>query len=300
MSETRTLTVPPPGQERLDVFLARECPEVSRSQIQRLITEGLVAIGGRTTKASARLEVGDEVRLTIPEAKPTDLLAQKIALVIVYQDEDLLVVDKPAGLAVHPAAGRDSGTLVNAVLAVCPEIRGIGGELRPGIVHRLDRDTSGLMVVAKNEKAYADLSRQIRERSITKGYLALAIGYVDPAEGIIDAPIGRAPHNRKRMAIVEGGREARTGYRVLEKPKGHSLLEVRPETGRTHQIRVHFASIGHPLAGDSLYGGRAAGLERHFLHADRLGFRLPGSGEYVEFESALPEELRRFLEALRL
>ncbi len=298
MSETRILTATSPGQERLDVFLARECPDLSRSQVQRLIKEGHVTADGQLLKASGKLTAGAKVLLTIPEPVETELVAQSIPLTVVYQDEDLLVVDKPPGLTVHPAPGHRDGTLVNAIMAICPDLQGIGGSLRPGIVHRLDKDTSGLMVVAKNQAAHNDLSGQIKERSITKEYTALAIGYVEPEEGIIDAPIGRNPRNRKRMAIVASGREARTRYRVIKRPKGYSLLEVKPETGRTHQIRVHFASIGHPLAGDVLYGGRTPGLERQFLHANRLGFRLPSSGEYREFTSDLPEDLEAFLEGL--
>ena len=296
MSERRVATARSP-QERLDRFLTREYPDISRSQVQRLIQEGHVTVDGQPLKRSSRLQPGQQVLLTIPEPRASKLLAQDIPLTVVYEDRDLLVVDKPPGLAVHPAPGHPQGTLVNALLARCPDLQGIGGSLRPGIVHRLDKDTSGLMVVAKNEAAMGHLSQQIKERSITKGYQALARGHVRPDEGIIDAPIGRDRQNRKRMAIVETGRAARTRYRVTQRPPGYSLLEVWPETGRTHQIRVHFASIGHPLVGDATYGGKTPGLERQFLHAHRLGFRLPSTGEYVEFSSPLPEDLRAFLDS---
>ncbi len=297
MSETRVISVRS-SEERLDHLLARDCPDISRSQLQRLIREGRVTVDGQRLRPSSKLRPGQQVLLTIPEPQALALLAQDIPLAVVYEDGDLLVVDKPPGLAVHPSPGHSEGTLVNAVLARCPDLQGIGGSLRPGIVHRLDKDTSGLMVVAKNEVAHSHLSRQIKERSITKGYQALTLGYVRPEEGIIEAPVGRDPRNRKRMAIVASGRAARTRYRVMERLSGFSLVEVWPETGRTHQIRVHFASISHPLAGDVIYGGRTPGLERQFLHAHRLGFRLPGTGEYVEFASPLPPDLKTFLDGL--
>jgi 23S rRNA pseudouridine1911/1915/1917 synthase len=205
------------------------------------------------------------------------------------------VVDKPAGLLVHPAAGQYTGTLVNALLARCPDLGGIDGSIRPGIVHRLDKDTSGLMVIAKNNAAQTSLSRQIKQRSITKGYLALVTGRLSPEHGAIEGPIGRHPNDRKRMAVVTGGREARTNYQVIKYLDGYTLLEAMPETGRTHQIRVHLSAIGHPVFGDPVYGKKSLLLGRQFLHAHRLGFRLPSSGEYVEFKSALPPELEGIL-----
>ena len=208
-----------------------------------------------------------------------------------------MVVDKPAGLTVHPAPGHPSHTLVNGLLALCPDLKGIGGELRPGIVHRLDKDTSGLMVVAKSSSAHLSLSKQIKDRAVRKGYLALAQGRVQSPDGIIEGRVGRDPRNRKRMGVVQDGREASTRYKVLQCYDDCSLLEVFPKTGRTHQIRVHFASIGHPLVGDALYGGKTLLLSRQFLHAHLLGFRHPATDEYLGFTSPLPPELRTMIES---
>ena len=233
--------------------------------------------------------------MTVPPPRPVSVEPEPIPLKLVYSDAHLLVVDKPAGLTVHPAPGHPSGTLVNALLALCPDLKGVGGELRPGIVHRLDKDTSGLMVVAKTSEAHLALSRQIKERRVRKGYLALVTGKLQPAEGIIDAPVGRDTRNRKRMAIVGSGREARTRYRVLRSSESYSLVEAFPETGRTHQIRVHLASLGHPLVGDHVYGKRSALVGRQFLHAHILGFRHPATGGWKEFTSPLPADLEEAL-----
>ncbi len=288
--------------ERLDVFLARRLPSLTRSRVRRLIDEGLVTVGGRLPgKAGVRLEPGQRVRVTLPPPESTVLEPESIPLRIVYEDGDLLVVDKPAGLAVHPSPGHSSHTLVHAVLARCPNLSSIGGEGRPGIVHRLDKDTSGLVIVAKNDGAHLSLARQLKERRVEKTYLALVEGRIEPADAVIDAPIGRHPRHRKRMAVVEGGREARTRYRLLREVDGRSLLEVRPETGRTHQIRVHLAAAGHPVAGDPTYGRRGpppGGLRRQFLHAQRLAFRHPRSGERLELEAPLPEDLAAVLREL--
>lgn len=242
--------------------------------------------------------MGQLICLTVPDAIQSHMEPQDIPLTVVYQDSDILVIDKPAGLTVHPAPGHPDQTLVNAVLALCPDLQGIGGTVRPGIVHRLDKDTSGLLVVAKNEKAHAKLTSQLKERSFTKLYVALAHGKVSPAEAVIEAAIGRDPGNRKRMAVVSNGREATTRYKVLMYYKGYSLIEVKLITGRTHQIRVHFASLAHPLAGDGIYGKPHPSLSRHFLHASVLGFQHPSTGEYVEFSSELPDELAAFLDTL--
>ena len=229
------------------------------------------------------------------EEKP---LPEKLPLRVVHEDEDVIVVDKPPGLTVHPAPGHPRGTLVNALLARYPELEAVGEPSRPGLVHRLDADTSGLMVVARSPDSYANLSRQIKERSFTKVYLALVKGRPQPAEGAIDAPIARNPRSRQKMGIVEGGRASLSEYRTMEALEGFTLLEVRPKTGRTHQIRVHMAATGHPVAGDSKYGGRAKFLRRQFLHACKLGFFLPSSGEPVEFASRLPPDLREALDYL--
>ena len=286
------------GEERLDLFLARQDTGLTRSQAKRLTEEGYVLLNGAIPRSSRRLRVGDRVYLVVPPPRPVELPAQAMPLNILYQDGDLLVVDKPAGLTVHPSPGHPSHTLVNALLALCPDLKGIGGEIRPGIVHRLDKDTSGLMVVAKSADAHVNISRQIKERTINKGYLALACGRVEPKEGVIDAPIGRDPRNRKRMAVVDGGRDSSTSYNVLAQVGGHSYMEVSSKTGRTHQIRVHFASIGHPLLGDVLYGKKSPILGRQFLHAHLLGFRHTTTDKYMEITSPLPPDLRSAMEVL--
>lgn len=283
---------------RLDRFLANQDVGLSRARLQRLIREGYVTLNGGLAKASAIVKQGDRVSLQVPPPQPLSLKPESIPIRIVYDDVHLVVVDKPAGLTVHPAPGHPSGTLVNALLALYPNLPGIGGWQRPGIVHRLDKDTSGLMVVAKTDDSHHGLSNQIQERRILKGYTALVHGPVVDDEGIIDAPIDRDPCNRKRMAVVEGGRASQTRYVVVGRYYDYTLVEVFPTTGRTHQIRVHFASLGHPLVGDTLYGGRSDLLERQFLHAHMLGFEHPESGEYVEFRSPLSSDLQRTLEIL--
>ena len=286
MNRRLEFTASSPG-ERLDKYIAEQC-QISRSYARKLIDEGQVAVNGHAAKASQKLNTGDRIAVSIPPPSPISLTAEDIPLKVVYEDSDLIVVDKQAGLLVHPAAGQHTGTLVNAILARCPDLGEINGSVRPGIVHRLDKDTSGLMMVAKNDAAQKSLSRQIKQRSIKKGYLALVLGHLTPKRGAIDAPIGRHPQDRKRMAVVSGGREARTDYRVIKYFDDYTLVEAMPETGRTHQIRVHFAAIGHPIFGDHIYGRRSAILGRQFLHAHRLGFRLPSSGDVVEFKSELP------------
>ncbi|MBI4337671.1 MAG: RluA family pseudouridine synthase [Chloroflexi bacterium] len=283
------------GGQRLDRWLASQVARLSRSRLQHLIEAGHVLVNDRSAQPSLRVRSGDRVVLTVPPpVTPPHLAPEAIPLPVVYEDRDILVVDKPPGLPVHPAAGHPSRTLVNALLAHCRDLSGIGGVLRPGIVHRLDKDTSGLMVVAKHDAAHACLAQQIKDRQVRKGYLALVWGVPHPPEGTVDAPIGRDPRNRKRMAVVLGGRPARTTYRVLNRYWDASLVEVLPETGRTHQVRVHLASIGHPLVGDALYGKRKTTLvARQFLHAHRLGFRLPSDSGWVEFTSPLPADLAR-------
>ncbi len=288
--------------ERIDVFVARRVPELSRSHAHRLIEEGLVTIDGRQLKPSDRLVAGANVSVTIPPPAPAgDLVAERIPVTVIFQDFDLMVVDKPAGLTVHPAPGHPSGTLVNALLAITPDLKGISGTLRPGIVHRLDKDTSGLIVVAKNDRAMRALQRQLKDREMHKTYLALVHGVPKPAQGAIEAPIGRHPKNRKKMAVVADGRESETRYRVREEVAGgkYALLEVEPVTGRTHQIRVHMAAIGHPIVADAVYGKRSDVLGRQFLHAWKLAFAMPLGGREVEFESPLPLDLREALDSLR-
>ncbi len=287
------------ASRRLDLFLVEQGVSPSRSHVQRLIREGRVTINLQEARASTPLKAGDLVRAETPPPEPSVLEPEAMPLRVVYEDQDLAVIDKPAGIAVHPAAGRRAGTLANALVARWPDLATTGHVLRPGIVHRLDKDTSGLMVIAKNQGAYLALTLLIKAREMHKEYLALATGTLKPAKGRIEAPIGRDPRNRKRMAVVEGGRPATTEYHVLEYVGGHTRLLVTPITGRTHQIRVHLAAIGHPLFGDPLYGGGSSLLPRQFLHASKLGFRLPQSAEYKEFISALPPDLEQALEKLR-
>ena len=298
MAELIDLEVSAPSP-RLDRFLATQLTEQSRSYLQRLIEEGHVRVNDKPAKPGQRLVPGDHIVVEIPQAKPAIALPEQIPISEVYEDEDVIVVDKPAGLVVHPAAGHEQGTLVNALLGRHPELAGIAGTIRPGIVHRLDKDTSGLMVVAKNDRAQASLSDQLKNREVVKRYLALVVGALSPEEGTIDAPIGRDPHERKRMAVTHTGRPARSHFRILRHfGDDYSLVEVTLETGRTHQIRVHFAAVGHPVVGDHVYGKRVPFLARQFLHAAALGFRLPGTGQPIELTSDLPPDLRQALDQL--
>jgi 23S rRNA pseudouridine1911/1915/1917 synthase len=292
------LTLKAETSERLDQFLARRLAVLTRSQAQRLITEGNVSSEGQTRRPSWKLHPGDVVEVELPDPVQSLVEAEEIPLDVLYEDSDVIVVNKAAGMTVHPAPGHQQGTLVNALLAHCPDLSGIGGVMRPGIVHRLDKDTSGVMVVAKNQRAHLNLSNQIKERSVLKMYLALVKGKLPVVEGVIDAPIGRDTLHRKKMAVVSNGRPARTDYRVLAEASGHSLVVARIHTGRTHQVRVHFSAVGNPVAGDRVYGGASATLDRQFLHAWRLGFRLPGSGEWEEFTAPLPPDLQDHLTEL--
>ena len=293
MDKKYRFVVDSPGV-RLDKYVGERCPELSRTQAQKLIVEGKIRINQRVVKASTRLNINDRVDIIVPPAPSTSLSPELIPLHIIYQDDDLLVIDKPPGLTVYPAPGHPSHTLVNAIIAHFPELP--GDRLRPGIVHRLDKDTSGLMVVAKNSSAQQDLAGQFKAHLVSKAYLVLVRGHLTPERGAIDAAIGRDPHNRKRMAVVTGGREARTEYQVINYIGKHTLLEVRPRTGRTHQIRVHLAAIGFPVVGDKIYGVKSPYLARQFLHASRLGFTHPTTHQYVEFTSNLPADLAKALE----
>ncbi|MBE9513154.1 MAG: RluA family pseudouridine synthase [Chloroflexi bacterium] len=281
---------------RLDKYVAEKFPDLSRTQAQRLVDNGYVTVNDRVAKAGVKLDAGDRVSITLPSPPPSPLLPEAMPLNIIYEDSDLLVIDKPAGLAVHPAPGHPSHTLVNALLSHLPDLPE-SDSLRPGVVHRLDKDASGVMVVAKNSPAQLDLISQFKTHSVVKAYVVLVKGRLTADDGVIEAPIGRDPRNRKRMAVVaEGkGREARTHYHVVKHLENYTLLEVRPETGRTHQIRVHLSAIGYPVAGDKVYGVKSAQLPRLFLHACRLGFKLPSTGEYREFTSNLPPDLEQAL-----
>lgn len=288
--------------QRVDKFLAAEIPDRSRSQIQELIKDGRVTVLGTAVKPSYRLVVGDIVVTHVPPEEEVELAPQPIPLDIVHEDDDVVVVNKPAGMVVHPAPGHEAGTLVNALLAHIPEIAelaesGDGPARRPGIVHRLDKQTSGLILVAKHEEARRFLQRQFKRRKVKKTYVALVEGRLQPPQGIIDAPIGRDPQHRQRMAVLSrGGRAAQTVYHLMEYLNEYSLVSVQPITGRTHQIRVHFAAIDHPVVGDGVYGYRRQrpGIGRQFLHAWKLALTLP-SGEAREFVAPLPADLRQVL-----
>ena len=284
--------------DRLDRYLAAHTT-VTRSQLQRLIDAGAVTVNERIAKASLKLEPGDVVEADLRAPVETDLVPQAMPLTSVYEDADLLVIDKPAGLAVHPGAGHPDHTLANAVIALIPTLRDAGDALRPGIVHRLDKDTSGLIVVAKHVAAQEYLARQFRERVTEKRYLALVEGRLVPERGAIEAPIGRDPGYRQRMAVVETGKDARTTYRVREYLPQHTLVDVGLETGRTHQIRVHFAAIDHAVTGDPVYGDALDWCARQFLHAWRLRFHRPSDDVVVEVTSELPEDLQQALEHAR-
>ncbi|NWG06241.1 MAG: RluA family pseudouridine synthase [Chloroflexi bacterium] len=290
--------------ERLDKYLVGLLQEFSRSRIQGLIEDGFVDVNGHAArKAGQTLERGSTVTVRIPPPAPTGLIAEDIPLDVVFENGDLLVVNKPAGMVVHPAAGHSSGTLVNAVLGYDPEIEGIGGEERPGIVHRLDKETSGLILLAKNERAHRWLQDQFRLRKVEKTYLALVDGKPPTPSGRVEAYIGRDPKQRKQMAIVseKKGREAISEYKTLESFNKHTLLEFHPLTGRTHQIRLHCAFLGCPIVGDAVYGRKTStlGLNRHFLHAAKLKIALPNEKQSRTFEAALPDELTAVLDLLR-
>jgi 23S rRNA pseudouridine1911/1915/1917 synthase len=301
---TKTFTLDDIGQ-RLDSALAAAYPELSRAQWQRLIKEEAVLVDGRSLKASFRLEEPTEIVAHLPAVVETELLPQAIPLDIRYEDNDFLIINKPAGMVVHPAAGHEQGTLVNAVLAHCPDLPGIGGERRPGIVHRLDKDTSGLIVVAKHDQAMRHLQKQFKNRTVAKSYLALVEGHIQPPQATIDAPIGRDPRQRKRMAVIRPGasarsREAQTVYTLLRSYDDFSLVECQPLTGRTHQIRVHLAFAGYPIVGDAVYGPRKPRLplKRHFLHAAKLGILRPSDDQPLTFEAELPPDLQAILNKL--
>jgi len=302
MTELR-LVVPDGSGGRVDRVVS-DLSGLSRSRIQRLISDGHLTVDGVPLKARSVVRAGDALLLQVPAAKPADIEPEAIPLEVLYEDPDVLVVNKPAGLVVHPSPGHWSGTMVNALLARDTEYGGIAGVQRPGIVHRLDRDTSGLIMVAKTDAAQAGLMAQLKARRVKKTYLALVQGSVEATAGRIEAPIGRDPRQRTRMAVVPDGRPSVTGYRVRERFRGWTLLEVDLVTGRTHQIRVHLAALGHAVAGDTVYGTGTSrrgpdGLERLFLHAWRIVFASPATGELVRVEAPLPEALDSVIGQLR-
>ncbi len=315
MSRLESFSVGPAAAgRRLDLWLAEQLPDVSRSRLKALVEAGCVSVDGRRVKPSTRLKAGQRVVVSVPPPPPEELRPEPIPLRIVYEDADVLVVDKPAGMVVHPGAGQQSGTLAHALLAHAPSTGGVGGPRRPGIVHRLDKGTSGLLVVAKSARAYEGLTAELAARKVARRYLVVVLGSVQRAEGVIDAPIGRHPRERMRMVVLPPGRGRRavTRFRVLERFRGYTSLEAQLETGRTHQIRVHLASIKHPVLGDATYRPRGTprlidptlavlveGLDGIALHAAALAFTHPVSGERLEFKAPLPERMERLLTYLR-
>lgn len=311
MTQTFTVT-PSDAKTRLDIFLLQRLPDLTRSRIKNLIEDGLVSLNDMPAKAGVKVKGGDEISITIPEPQPVKAEPEKIPLDIIYEDKDVIVINKPPGLTVHPGTGRASGTLVNALLYHCKDLSGIGGVLRPGIVHRIDKDTSGVLVVAKNDKSHQFLAKQFKEHSIKRRYLAIVSGYVKKDEGTVDLPIGRHISERKKMSVrTRKGRRAVTHYRVLKRFPFHTLLEVILETGRTHQIRVHLSAIHHPVIGDPVYGkgnipsglsqkaiALIKNLKRQALHAETLGIIHPETKEYLEFTVPLPTDMEAVIAAL--
>jgi 23S rRNA pseudouridine1911/1915/1917 synthase len=287
--------------KRIDAFLSESIEGQSRSYIQKLIEQEAVLVNGKPSKSNYKLRIDDNVEIQIPDPVPLEVMAEEIELNIVYEDEDLIVLNKPQGMVVHPAHGNYSGTIVNALLSHCDNLSGINGVMRPGIVHRIDKDTSGLIVIAKNNEAHVSLSEQLKEHTITRRYNALVEGRVKNENGTIETMLGRNPKDRKEMAVVSrNGKSAVTHYTVLEKFENYTLIEARLETGRTHQIRVHMAHIGHPVVGDPVYGFKKQRFETkgQLLHARVLGFIHPRTGEYIEFEAPLPDYFTNILNKL--
>ena len=288
--------------QRLDAFLASSLDGLTRSQATRLIESGEVAVNGRAVSKSYKLAGGEDIAVTLPEPEPVEAVPQDIPLDVVYEDADVIVVNKPSGMVVHPAPGHPDGTLVNALLYHCAgTLSGIGGALRPGIVHRIDRDTSGLIIAAKNDAAHQYLSAQLAEHTLARTYECIVVGALREDRGTVDAPIARHPTDRKRMAVVAGGREAVTHWEVIARYPGYTHVRCRLETGRTHQIRVHMAYIGHPILGDTVYGAKkeVPGLTGQCLHAVGLRFLHPRTHEVVELSCPLPEEFTRMLQKIR-
>lgn len=306
MPEIIEITLDAAG-ERLDKAIVTAVPELTRTQVQRLIKEQQITVDGETVKPNLKLVGGEAVRIVLPDIAETEIVAENIPLDIRYEDQDMIIINKPAGMVVHPSLGHESGTLVNAILYHCPDLEGVGGERRPGIVHRLDMDTSGLIVVAKNDQALQHLQAQFKERTVDKIYLALVDGQVNPPEALIDAPIGRDPRQRKKMAVIPmhysaKSRPAQTYYQTKISFDDHTLLQCTLYTGRTHQIRVHLHYIGYPIVGDTVYGRRkhSLRLNRQFLHAEQLTLKRPNNDQPITCTAELPSELQSILNKLSL
>ena len=287
---------------RLDSYITKKLNDLSRANIQRLIQDGNILVNSAKQKISYKVNSGDKIEITIPEPKKIDLKPQDIKVEIVYEDNDIIVVNKPKGLVVHPAVGNPDGTLVNAIMNICKDsLSGIGGEVRPGIVHRLDKDTTGLLIVAKNDKAHINLSEQIKNREVKKIYIALVRGNIPENEATINMPIGRSTKDRKKMAVVKNGKEAVTHFKVIDRFKNYTLLEIKIDTGRTHQIRVHMAEIGYPVVGDMVYsnGKNEFGVEGQMLHAKSLDFKHPITGKNMHLEAELPKYFKDIIDKLK-
>ena len=292
-------------QKRLDAYISEKLPELSRTMVKKLLDDGKILVNNKAPKASYKPVENDKIEIEIEEPKEIELKAQEIPIQIIYEDNDIIVVNKPKGLVVHPANGNPDGTLVNAIMAICKDsLSGIGGEIRPGIVHRLDKDTSGLLIVAKNDKAHINMSEQIKDRKVKKTYIALVRGTVPENEATINMPIGRSTKDRKKMAVVKNGKEAVTHFKVLQRyatSKGtYTLLEIKIDTGRTHQIRVHMSEIGYPVIGDEVYsnGKNEFNVHGQCLHAQKLEFKHPITGKEMKLEAPLPEYFQKILEEL--
>ena len=288
--------------ERLDFFIASNIQELSRTAVKRLIEDGNIKVNEKEQKVSYKVQENDVVEINVPEARELDIKAQDIPVEVVYEDNDIIVVNKPKGLVVHPANGNWDGTLVNAIMAICKDsLSGIGGEIRPGIVHRLDKDTSGLLIIAKNDESHLNMSNQIKDRKVKKIYYALVRGVVSEDEATINMPIARSTKDRKKMAVNKNGKEAITHFKVLERFSKYTLLEVKIDTGRTHQIRVHLSEIGHPVVGDEVYsnGKNDFGIKGQLLHAKSLTFKHPITGKEIHLEAELPKEFTDVLQELR-
>lgn len=287
--------------KRLDMYIAEEKKELSRTTIKRLLENGDILVNKKIQKASYKPEAGDRIQINMPEVVETKLVAQDIPVPVIYEDKDIIVVNKPKGMVVHPANGNPDGTLVNAILAMCKDsLSGIGGEIRPGIVHRLDKDTSGLLIIAKNDLAHMNMSKQIQDRKVIKKYIALVRGTVPENEATIDMPIARSQKDRKKMTVDKNGKEAVTHFKVLARYDKYTLLEVKIDTGRTHQIRVHMSYIGHPVIGDEVYsnGKNEFGVKGQMLHAKYLEFKHPITGKDIKLEAPLPEYFEEVLRQL--
>ena len=297
------IVAPEDAGVRIDRYLSDQCQDISRSYLQKLLKEQSVLVEEKTVKSNYKVNTGDRISLTLPEIREPEIVPEDIPLDIIYEDKDIILINKPKGMVVHPAAGHYSGTLVNGLMSHCrSELSGINGVMRPGIVHRIDMDTTGVLIVCKNDMAHNSISQQLKEHSITRRYAAIVHGVLKDDEGTINAPIGRHPIDRKKMSINEkNGRDAITHYRVLERFRQYTYIECQLETGRTHQIRVHMASTGHPLLGDSVYGPAKCPfrLNGQTLHAGVLGIIHPRTGEYMEFSAPLPDYFEELLRKLR-